>query len=268
MLGVVIFSLTSYAKNINQVKQTEIAKPSEMNIAATDANASFDDGFEKEFSDGNVTATADRFDPLEGYNRVITNFNDKVYVHVLDPMAKTYDHIVPEGGRVAVNRGFKNAQAPVSVANNILQLKLKNAAKETGRFVVNTIFGLGGLFDPAKSDLGLEAHEEDFGQTLGYYGVGEGIPIVLPFLGPSNLRDLAGMTIDGYFNPLRSSKIGNANYKIANNTFESILYKSGDMFNKASLHTGEYQMIKKDAIDLYPYLQDAYSDYQNQQIKE
>lgn len=234
---------------------------------ALDSNSTSTDDFENEFGDSNATSV-DRFDPLEPYNRVMTSFNDKVYIHVLDPTAKAYAKVVPEGGRVAVNRFFKNIQAPVSIANNLLQFKFKNAAQESGRFVVNTVFGLGGFFDPALTDLEWEAHDEDFGQTLGYYGVGDGVPIVIPFLGPSNLRDLTGLVVDGYLNPLRSSKIGNANYKIAQNNVESILYKGGDMFNKASLHVGEYEMIKKDALDLYPFLQDAYSQHQNQLIKE
>jgi phospholipid-binding lipoprotein MlaA len=242
-------------------------------IEVTDANSSGSnisssiDEFEDEFEDAN-SSTALRFDPLEPYNRAMTKINDKMIIHILDPMVEGYNNVVPEGGRIAINMFFKNIQAPVRVANNLLQFKLKNATEETGRFVVNTIFGLCGFFDPAESDLKWEAHDEDFGQTLGYYGVSDAIPIVLPFLGPSNLRDLTGIVVDGYFDPLRSSKIGNANYKIAKNTLESTLYKGADMFNRASLHAGEYQIMKNDALDLYPFLQDSYSQHQKQKIKE
>lgn len=237
------------------------------NLKINDTNSTMVDDFEDEFRDLN-NSTTDRFDPLEPYNRVMTKFNDKAYIYIIDPMAKKYSNIVPEGGRLAIHRFLKNIKAPVRVANNLLQFKFKNATQETGRFVVNTIFGLVGFFDPAESDLHWAEHNEDFGQTLGYYGVSDAIPIVLPILGPSNLRDLTGMLVDGYFDPLRSSKIGNADYKIPNNTVEATLYNGAEMFNKASLHTGEYQMMKKDAIDLYPYLQDTYSQHQNQQIKE
>ncbi len=241
------------------------SKLAEANIS--DSNVTIVDNFEDEFKDSN-NSTANRFDPLEPYNRAMTQINDKMIIHILDPMVERYNNLIPEGGRVAVHRFFKNAKAPVRVANNLLQFKLRNATEETGRFVVNTIFGLGGFFDPAESDLHWVEHDEDFGQTLGYYGVSDAIPIVLPILGPSNLRDVTGMAVDGYLNPLRSSKIGNSNYKIAKTPFESLLYKGGDMFNRASLHVGEYHIMRNDALDLYTYLQDAYSEHENEKIKE
>jgi phospholipid-binding lipoprotein MlaA len=267
-LLIVFFGTYSYADMNSTDINITVGKIviAETNISNHNTSLATDD-FEDEFNDFN-NSTALRFDPFEPYNRVMTNINDKMIIHILNPMVDGYNYVIPEGGRIAVNRFFKNAKAPVRITNNILQFKIKNATEETGRFVVNTIFGLGGFFDPAESDLHWEAHDEDFGQTLGYYGVSDAIPIVLPFLGPSNLRDLVGIVVDGYFNPLRSSKIGNANYKIAKTPFESALYKGADMFNKASLHVGEYQMIKNDAIDLYPFLQDTYSQYQNKQIKE
>ncbi len=268
VLAMAIFWMHGCAKHTEKITPRKADKRVNINHSTIDISATANDSFEEEFAQEEMMATSDNFDPLEGYNRIMTKFNDKLYLNILDPLAKNYAYIVPEGVRVSLKRGFKNIQSPVSIANNLLQLKFKNAFDESHRFVVNTLFGLGGLFDPAKSHLGLESCEEDFGQTLGHYQVGDGIQIVLPFLGPSNLRDFVGEIVDGYVDPFNNLKVTNTNYKIANTTTETFLYQGGDIFNKASLHIGEYQMIKKDAIDLYPYLQDIYSQHRNQQIKE
>ena len=188
-----------------------------------------DEGFEDEFS----APQEEIFDPLSGYNRVMTGFNDGLYVYVLDPvLIKGYNYI-PEQARVSVNNFFENLYYPVSVVNNIFQLKAKNTGTETLRFVINSTLGILGLFDPAESWFGFEPHKEDFGQTLGHYGVGGGFHIVLPFFGPTNLRDLSGDFIDFYVNPIYYVDV--RKYNIINNTYQGwalITYKE---FNKMSL---------------------------------
>ena len=126
--------------------------------------------FEEEFKESDKEV----FDPLSGYNRAITVFNDKLFLWVLDPVARGYRYVMPEPARRGVNNFFMNLLYPIRLVNNLLQLKIKNAGEETLRFVTNSTIGILGFWDPAKEWFGLEAHHEDFGQTLGYYGVGGG----------------------------------------------------------------------------------------------
>jgi len=207
-----------------------------------------------------------KFDPLSGYNRVMTSFNDGVYTYALAPVARGYKFVVHQEIRTSVNNFFHNVLYPLRLVNNLLQGKIKNSGEETGRFLINSTIGILGLFDPAKSYFGLEAHDEDFGQTLGYWGVGAGPHIVLPFLGPSNLRDAVSLYPDSLVNPIDYHT--DRSYNLTNNYGESLYVKAFSQINKTSLKIGEYEKIKEDAIDLYPYLRDVYEQYREQQIKE
>lgn len=208
------------------------------------------------------------FDPLSGYNRIMTNFNDYFYTNILIPTAKGYAYIVPEDGRIAIDNVFNNLMFPVRFVNNLLQLKFQNSLEESERFVINSLWGLGGILDSATKELDIKAHKEDFGQTLGFYGVGEGFPIVLPFLGPSNLRDSIGIVGDSYVSALSSSGQSDINYKIPNDLVQSTAIKTFEVVNKTSLNPNQYEAIKKDALDLYPFLRDIYSQARKKQIEE
>ena len=143
-------------------------------------------------------APAARFeesDPWQGFNRKIFWFNDKLDVYVLEPVAKGYDFVVPDRAQTSVANFFRNVRFPVVLGNDLLQGKMNAAATETGRFFVNTTVGVVGLFDPA-TDWGLVSPEEDFGQTLGWWGAGTGPYLVLPIFGPSTIRDGAGILVD------------------------------------------------------------------------
>lgn len=197
-------------------------------------------------------------DPLGGYNRVMTHVNDKVYFWLLKPVATGYREVVPEGGRLAVGRFFRNLLMPIHVANNLLQLKPKRAVTELARFAVNTTVGFFGITDPAASELNLQPYPEDFGQTLGHYGIGSGFHIVLPLLGPSNLRDTLGLVPDYFLDPI--NYIDDFETRIAVRAYSQV--------NQTSLHLGEYESLKKDAVDLYPFLRDAYEQRRAKLIEE
>ena len=122
--------------------------------------------------------------------------------------------------------------------------------------------------DPATKELNMQAHKEDFGQTLGFYGVGEGFPIVLPFLGPSNLRDMVGIAGDSYVNPLSTTGDSDLRYKIPNNLAQEIGIQTFNVVNSTSLKLGQYESLKKDALDLYPFLRDIYTQARKKQIEE
>lgn len=147
------------------------------------------------------TPPDDPSDPLEGFNRGVYKFNDTADRYVLRPVAKGYDKVMPGFARTGVRNFFSNLFYPTVIVNDLLQLKLKQFGSDTCRLVVNTLIGWGGLFDVA-TRAGLPAHDEDFGQTLGYWGVGPGWYLMLPLLGPSNNRDLIGKGGDWYTNPL------------------------------------------------------------------
>ena len=141
-------------------------------------------------------------DPLEGLNRQTLKFNEVVDKSVLMPIAKGYRYVTPAGGRTIVRNFLQNLNSPVIIGNELLQGDLDGAGNATARVVINTLAGFGGLFDFA-AESGFPYRSEDFGQTLGKWGVGDGLYLMVPLLGPSSLRDSAGRFVDGYVDPLR-----------------------------------------------------------------
>ncbi len=147
------------------------------------------------------SATRDPSDPWEPMNRPFYNFNDAIDRNFFTPIAKGYVKVTPQPVRSGVTKFFDNVGYLNVIANDLLQGKVGDFASDTGRFVVNSTVGIGGLFDPA-TGLGMPAHDEDFGQTLGKWGAGEGRYMVLPLMGPNSLRDLPGIGTSMALNPL------------------------------------------------------------------
>lgn len=153
-------------------------------------------------SSGAVRAQSDVNDPLEPMNRFFFEFNQIMDGLLLEPAARIYRGVTPQLLRDAVSNFLDNLNTPVVLANDILQGEPYRAEKTLGRFMLNTIMGVGGLIDVGGM-LGMpERHSEDFGQTLAVYGVGEGPYLVLPLLGPSNPRDTLGFVVDFAFDPM------------------------------------------------------------------
>jgi len=196
------------------------------------------------------TAAAIR-DQLEPVNRAIFVFNDKAYFWVMKPVARGYRAVVPEGARVSVGNFFSNLLTPIRFANNLLQGKFKDSGSELLRFTINSTIGMAGLFDVAKNDFHLERRNEDLGRTLGVYGLGHGVYIVLPLLGPSSLRDTAGLAGDAFLDPV--------NY--LNSLALIAAVRTLRTENDVSLRIGEYEDLKKMSIDPYSALRDAYVQY-------
>jgi phospholipid-binding lipoprotein MlaA len=145
-------------------------------------------------------ASRDKRDPLEPLNRSVYAFNDGIDKAVLRPVARGYKKAVPTPIQTGVSNFFANAKYPVTLVNNLLQGKFKAALSDTARFTLNTTFGLGGILDPATAS-GLDVNDEDFGQTLGKWGVPPGPYLVVPFLGPYTLRDGFGSLADDFAEP-------------------------------------------------------------------
>ncbi|MFQ5428566.1 MAG: VacJ family lipoprotein [Thermodesulfobacteriota bacterium] len=228
-------------------------------VAALDDDEDFledDDEFEGlEETEGQAVS-----DPLEGFNRAMFVVNDKLYFWVLRPVALGYSKVVPEPGRVAMRRFFENAFMPVRFANNVLQFKLKSAGIELARFVINSTIGVAGFMDPAKTHWNLAMQEEDFGQTLGYYGFGPGAYLNLPFFGPSNIRDALGMVADIFVSP--------TTYVLPNDREIVIGIDLYRRINEASLEIGLYEDIKRDALDPYIFIRNAYQQHRESLIKK
>lgn len=198
-------------------------------------------------------------DPLEPVNRVFFHVNDKLYFWVFKPVASGYKAIVPEPVRVSVRNFFSHMATPIRMTNCMLQFDIKGTGTETMRFLLNTTIGVAGFFDPAKKRFNLDRQEEDFGQTLGFYGVGPVFYVDWPILGPSSVRDTVGAVADGFLEPwnyLVTSFYVNAGIKVY------------DRINRTSLTIGEYEDLKKAALDPYLALRDAYHQYRQKKIEE
>jgi phospholipid-binding lipoprotein MlaA len=141
-------------------------------------------------------------DPLEGLNRVIFRINDVLDHLIIRPVAIIYKNVVPAPVRRGVTNALNNAWAPISLVNSLLQGDVTNAGHVVERFAVNSTVGIGGVFDVAGHWFHIRARTEDFGQTLGVWGVSPGIYLVLPILGPSDLRDGVGRIVDTASNPI------------------------------------------------------------------
>jgi len=144
--------------------------------------------------------TSDVNDPLEGYNRAMYGFNTTVDKALIKPAAQVYDAVLPEPISWGVSNFFNNISEVSVIVNDLLQFKFDQAADDFGRFALNSTVGFAGIFDVA-GHAGYKGHNEDFGQTLGYWGVGPGPYLVLPLFGPSNVRDTFGIAGDILTNP-------------------------------------------------------------------
>ncbi len=189
-------------------------------------------------------------DPLESFNRGVFWVNDKMYFYLLKPTARVF-RVVPQPVRSSVDKAFTNLGFPIRFVNNLLQLKFWNATVEFDRFLINTTIGLGGFFDPASNIPELAPRNEDLGQTLGHYGVGQGFYLVLPLLGPSSLRDGIGLSGDYYF-------LSAWNYT-GLNFIERTGVTAGETVNFLSLDKDTYEQIKKDSLDPYLFIRNAYA---------
>lgn len=199
------------------------------------------------------------YDPLEPLNRVFFMFNDKLYFWVLKPVKTGYSYVIPADLREALGNFFNNLAAPIRVVNNLLQGNFEDAGTVTLRFVINSTFGVYGLADIALREYNLEPKLADFGQTLGAYGVGEGIYICWPVLGPSNLRHSVGLVGDALASP--------ASYM--NMTFDqSVLYYTVNRINFLSLSQDVYEDIKKYSLDPYVATRQSFFDFRRNIVKK
>ena len=193
----------------------------------------------------------DVYDPLEPINRGIFWFNDKLYFYLLKPVAKGYRWVMPDPLMLGIGNFFSNLASPMRIINAGLQGKFSDAGNELTRFAVNTTIGIGGFFDTAKDHFNLKKKDEDSGQTLGYYGIGPGPYLVLPFFGPSSFRDGAGLLAD--------SRMDLTYYLWEDRDYwAAIILRT---VNTVALDKDTYEGIKRDALDPYLFVRDAWTQY-------
>ncbi|MDP7249621.1 MAG: VacJ family lipoprotein [Planctomycetota bacterium] len=194
-------------------------------------------------------------DPIEGVNRKLFAFNDKLYFWVLKPVSTGYKKVLPQKVRVCLRKAFTNLTGGVRIANNLLTGRLKEAGVETSRVVVNSTIGVAGLFDPAVR-FGLKQQNANLDQTLGSYGIGTGAYIVWPVIGPSSLRGTVGYAGDAFLHPIP--------YLLP--SLPSLGMNISDRVNTTSLRLGEYEEFVKSALDPYLAARDAYYQYQKSRV--
>jgi len=206
-------------------------------------------------------ATQANKDPLEGINRGIYKFNDVTDKAIFKPVAKGYKAIAPTPVRTGINNFFNNLRTITSAFNNLLQFKFANAFSETGRFVINTTFGLAGFIDWAGMD-NVPVHKEDFGQTLGHWGVGPGAYLVLPFLGPSDIRDTFGLVFDSATtDPITYT------HNIGQVALHNQL-RAAQFIDKRTELLDATDLVDEAALDPYAFMRDAYLQRRASQVQD
>jgi phospholipid-binding lipoprotein MlaA len=219
----------------------------------------------------------EEYDPWEPWNSKIFEFNRQMDKYVLKPVAQGYDFIIPDVVQVGLSNILYNLRFPQRFLNNVFQGKVKGAGIEVGRFLLNTTVGYAGFMDLAK-EIDWVTPEEDFGQTLGFYGAKPGPYLVLPFLQPFTVRDFAGYVTDIFLNPINwlvapiievegvPSLIAHKNRMTT--TFVQIGARVGEIVNERSRNLEKFQGVEEATLDLYTAVRNAYLQSRARAIQE
>lgn len=206
---------------------------------------------------GSAIAGDNPNDPAEGWNRAMFTVNEGLDTVIAKPLAKGYDYVAPTPVKAVVGNFFSNIADVMIGVNNLLQGKPSEAFNDWGRVLVNTTVGIVGAFDVA-SEMGLDKHYEDFGQTMGVWGVGEGAYLFWPVIGPRTVRDTAGFVVDAYTDPLAYT------YPVdVRNTLIGIRY----IDSRAALLPTD-KIIEEGATDKYAYIRDAYLQHRRSAVHD
>jgi phospholipid-binding lipoprotein MlaA len=197
------------------------------------------------------------YDPWERFNRAMFDFNQRLDRRVLKPVAKVWNFVVPDLAQQSLANAFDNITMPRRLINSLLQLKIEGAGLELARFFLNISMGVGGFFDVA-TELGVPRSDEDTGQTLGYYGVGPGPYLVLPFLPPLTVRDGFGFAADGAMQPISYVAPFAA----------TVGMRGGQVINDRSLNLETFEEFEQMTFDLYSAVRNAYLQRRQRMIQE
>jgi len=206
-----------------------------------------------------LDAAIEEYDPWEPFNEAMFTFNRNLDKYLLKPAAQAYNFIMPNELQRMIDNGFENIRVVPRVVNNLLQAKWAGAGREIARFLINSVVGIGGLWDMAKQEWGIEKSKEDFGQTLGVWGAGPGPYLILPFVPPMTVRDGIGTIVDGAMDPL--------SYFLPF-IWDRFAMKAGDIINDRSLNLEFFEGVEETTVDLYTAVRNAYLQRRARQIKE
>ena len=195
-------------------------------------------------------------DPLESVNRAIFGFNEVIYEGVLWPVADFYNDNLPATMRLGVSNFLTNLSSPITLVNNLLQGNLMAALETLGRLFVNTTVGMGGIVDVIGEEDG-PLREEDFGQTLGVWGMGEGLYLVLPIFGPSNPRDAVGMGVDWFMDPFTRALRSHEKY-------QRMIARGIDV---RSRFINELDTLEETSIDFYAAMRELYRQHRAGEVR-
>ena len=212
-----------------------------------------DEEFDK-FDEENESLISDPFEPM---NRVFFEFNDKMYEWVLKPFTDGYIWFVPKEIRISFNNFFSNLAMPVRLLNSLLQANFEDAGIILSRFAINTTLGIYGLADVASVEFDIQPKRADFGQTLGKWGVGEGVYFCWPLLGPSSVRGSVGLVVDAYTHPIPYFQEDN---------FLGLAYYTSYKLNTLSLNRNLYEDLKRFSLDPYIASKIAYYEYRKAMV--
>ena len=204
-------------------------------------------------------STGDPRDPFEGFNRHVTSFNDFLDRALVQPLIKLYKAITPEFLNKAISNFFENLNDATVIVNDFLQFKFRQMVSDLFRLVVNTILGIGGLFD-VSTDMGLVKHNEDFGQTLGVWGVGAGPYLVVPLLGPSTMRDTIGRLALGTWFNSPTSYIGDRSIRLGLMALNYVDYRADNL--------SATKLIGEAALDKYEFTKNIYLEHREDLIHD
>lgn len=196
---------------------------------------------------GGCATSGNPKDPMEGFNRAMYSIHEGIDTAVMKPVATGYDNVLPDPVRTGVTNFFSNIGDIMVSVNNLLQGKPGEAASDAGRFVVNSTVGVLGVFDVA-SKMGMQKHDEDFGQTFGRWGVEPGAYVFIPLLGPRTARDTVGVAVDLWADPLN---------RVENIPTRNSLWALRAVNTRANLLPAD-KVIEEAALDKYSYIRDAY----------
>jgi len=206
-------------------------------------------------------------DPIEPVNRGVFWFNDKFDTYLGDPVTEAYDWVMPDFMQTRVRNFFRNIEYPSILVSDLVQLEFGKAASDTGRFLINTTVGVVGVWDAADDIAGMKYRHEDFGLALARQGMGEGPYLVLPILGPSNVRDTVGLTVDFFLNPFywitQSSAFDSDTDFVIATSAVSLLY-----LNTKARYLDINQDLKRDSVDYYLGMQSYYTQYRRGQVSK
>ncbi|MFI4939358.1 MAG: VacJ family lipoprotein [Burkholderiales bacterium] len=204
---------------------------------------------------GCASAAQNPDDPLEGFNRAMFNFNDKVDQVALKPAATAYKSVLPSFVQTGVGNFFGNIGDVANAFNNFLQGRVHDGMSDVTRVAVNSVFGLGGVFDVA-SPGGLTKHDQDFGQTLGHWGIASGPYVVLPLFGPSTVRDALAKPVD------LETDLWNHKYPVRWRNAGEVLY----VVDHRAYNLDSSSLIDGMALDRYEFVRDAYMQFRQNKI--